>query len=187
MIRASEYIEYHKDLQMGIRDDAQLKWMIQSVKEDADEIVDNSENWLNPEDGKECVCGRTMTWRIDLEDEETGEFLELGIEECFWECPQCGRILYFDDFSQNMGAKMSDQYYQLEDLLIKMETAQNIEEAAAYMEAILQFVHGRGPMADWFIQGGTDTLSRAHGTRDYSQEVKQTHSWLSAQVELMNG
>ena len=67
-------------------------------------------------------------------------------------------------------ARYSDQSDRLYELLEKCYNSDTPEELLINMDLILNFVHGMGNMAKWFVEGGTDTLDKI---RDF--QVKGIH------------
>jgi len=61
-------------------------------------------------------------------------------------------------------ARFSDCYNSLFKLLERCYSAKSAEELLMGIDSILNFVHGLGNMAKWFVEGGTDTLNKI---RDY--------------------
>lgn len=57
-------------------------------------------------------------------------------------------------------SRYSDQYQRLYNLLEKCYSLENPEELLVGIDTILNFVHGLGHMAKWFVEGGTDTLDK---------------------------
>jgi hypothetical protein len=67
-------------------------------------------------------------------------------------------------------ARYSDQSDRLYKLLEKCYNSETPEELLVNMDLILNFVHGMGHMAKWFVEGGTNTLDKI---RDF--QVKGIH------------
>ena len=57
-------------------------------------------------------------------------------------------------------ARYSDAYQALFKLLVKAYKSKTPEELLMGIDTILNFVHGLGPMARWFVEGGVDTLGK---------------------------
>jgi rubrerythrin len=87
----------------------------------------------------------------------------IGNEDGFWECKSCGTTENFEDvLNSAIGPDgnwmQTDQNERLEKYS-KDLTSSDFDKKHASLEMVLQFVHGSGPMADWFIEGGDFALS----------------------------
>jgi hypothetical protein len=81
----------------------------------------------------------------------------------FWECKSCGTTEDFEDvLNSAIGPDgnwmQTDQNERLE-RYSKDLTSNDFDKKHASLEMVLQFVHGSGPMAEWFIEGGETALS----------------------------
>ena len=76
-------------------------------------------------------------------------------------------------------ARYSDAYQSLFKLLEKCYKSNTPEELLINIDTILNFVHGLGKMAKWFVEGGTSTLDKV---RDL--QVKGIH--LKGKINTFN-
>lgn len=142
MIKRADYLNYHKLLQdKGVMDNDLLEEMIENALEEAYLILDNSHHILAPEDGYDCDCGYTAEWNAPN-----------------WTCPNCGHIYSWDELYENVET-YTEQEGKLVNIIGHLENAEDLHHRAAWFEILLQFTHGSGRMAKYFIEGGYMTLS----------------------------
>jgi len=167
MIRADDYLEYHAKLMSGIFDEELFKEMRADVLAKCDKIVENTVLYFNPGDGRVCPwCGAEMDFCDDEDEDYT-----FGYDLCYWKCVSCKRETSYNDFVEHIYGEVTDEHATLAKYADKLRNGA-IDIQMAYFEIILQFVHGRGSMADWFIYGGDETLNmvREQNLEPYFQE-----------------
>lgn len=76
-------------------------------------------------------------------------------------------------------ARYSDAYRSLFKLLEKCYSASTADELLMSIDTILNFVHGLGHMAKWFVEGGIDTLNKI---RDFQAKGINLQGKLSEKI-----
>lgn len=153
MIDADDYLEYHAKLMSGIFDEDLFKAMRADLLARCREIIENTKLYYVPQDGMICPrCGNEMDWYND-EDENGPYETELGE----WKC-RCGFTETYANFTDHLFGEITDAHWRLEQYADKLQYSDQ-DQQRVWFETILQFIHGRGPMADWFIDGGEETLN----------------------------
>jgi hypothetical protein len=125
---------------MGVRDEDLLEEMIYDALETAHTILDNSGYILDSEAGYYCqTCGDNARWN------HSGQ----------WIC-SCGAVYDWEELFSGE-EKYTEQTGKLANIIGHLEYGERDREV--WFEILLQFVHGSGPMARFYIEGGCRTLS----------------------------
>ena len=154
MIKRSDYFRYHELLAMGVKDTDLLDAMVYDVLEKGDQIVCNSliRHWPD-EYSPECP----NCYEPDMQ--YINEICPNDDDDCGYYTCDCGAILGWWEYLESKNWHYTDNHRKLDLLLYHLSESKTYRGKGAYLEAILQFVHGMGPIASWFIQGGSKTIS----------------------------
>ena len=100
-------------------------------------------------------------------DEVKDEF-DMTMDE-FWEFLAEDNERGWDYFMDDQRGEMRISDYGLEPmlkLLLKVKTSSTAETKLPYLDQILNVVHMRSDIAEWFVEGGSYALSELSGTQD---------------------
>ena len=136
---------------MGVRDEDLFEEMASDALETAYQILENSHRILDPQAGYPCPkCQTTAVW------EGRWQGHRVPWKSPHWVCPTCGTVIDWDELYE--GEEMyTEQEGKLANIIGHLEYGNKDREA--WFEILLQFVHGSGPMARFYIEGGSRTLS----------------------------
>jgi len=157
-IRRKDYVGFHKNLLLGIEDEALLSIMVEDLKGAVRHISENSQLATNPSYGRTCPkCGEEMDW-----DENPTPGIETGYPDLamgYWHCQNCGNTIDYEKYFEEREYRYTEQIDSLLGSMVKINQAKDFATKSAYFEQVIEFIHGRGKMADWLIEGGSDTIN----------------------------
>jgi 8-oxo-dGTP pyrophosphatase MutT (NUDIX family) len=129
-------------------DEDKLYKIWEIVKENVIKIIINTEEWRDES---------TEFFGVEDRDQITDKLRKKHA----WFISDLSKNKWIRNSGEEGGnARYSDQYQTLYKLLNKCYSLTTSEGLLVGIDTILNFVHGLGPMAHWFVEGGTTTLDR---------------------------
>lgn len=157
-------MQYHRELLAGSHNIPLLKKMISDVAPMMAYVIENSELRHHPDRANPCPkCQELMGFH----DEGNGDPQVLarpGFDMGYWQCESCG---YEEGWEQVLSKRVDDRgkwmytdaFETIAGWLMAMQSG-DIEKMHGALEAVVQFAHGSGPQANWFIEGGEATVNK---------------------------
>lgn len=160
-IKRIEYRKFHKYLELGSINESLLYSMCAKAFAVAEEIDRLSIIRHYPDNGKRCdrCCKEYNAITIEEQCEYWMEFIDEG-EYGYFECPYCSQIDNWWDYLQSHNWMYSDAHSRISKIALQMENEKQLQAKWLLFERLLQIIHGSGPVANWFIEGGTETLDQ---------------------------
>lgn len=158
-IKRTEYRKFYKELELGSINESLLYDMCAKAFAVAEEIERLSYIRHFPNHGKRCdeCCKRYNAINHDDELDYWMDFVDDG-EYGYFECFGCGQIDNWWDYLQSHNWMYSDAYTRILTLALQMDSETQLQAKWLLFERLLQVIHGNGPIAEWFIEGGMETL-----------------------------
>lgn len=177
-VKALEYMKFVKLLSKGIKDDELLEKMIYDLEPAVERVIQNSEIRHNPDSNN--------PWGNDVDaeyfDENHPNYEPQRDSEAgtgYWINNETDEIIsyekYFESHKDEYGHWMySDAYMRLLSWWEELKSERDFDTRVVYFERFMQFIHGIGDSAHWFIEGGSSTVDRARslGERSAQSETK---------------
>lgn len=169
-ISAKDYFRYEREMLYEHHQDLPLlRKMVSDAIPALDFVIENSMLRHHYDQGKPCSkCGELSEWKDS--DNGNPDVLKKH-DHGYWECPACGNIEgWWDTLNSRQDDKgnwmYTDGFWTLESIRAEM-LSNNPEEMHGALESLVQFAHGIGSAAHWFIEGGEATVddARAMATR----------------------
>jgi hypothetical protein len=101
--------------------------------------------------------------------------------------PPSTKYINYDEFIKFTGDRWTEELHKFENELKRAELAKTPEQQLLAIDRILDMVHGRGGVADWFVEGGDSFLNHLRDSKASNKSHRESLKKISDQIRILAG